>query len=894
VRVPVATYRLQVNDDFTLSDATAVVPYLAGLGISDLYLSPIFEARRGSSHGYDVTDPTRVRASIGGMDALERLAAEAQRYHIGILLDIVPNHMAASAENPWWHDVLRSGSASSYARFFDIDWGTARAPRRLRLPILGAQLDELIGRDEITIDTAAREIVYHGTRLPLRPDATGSGIRQVLDAQHYELVHWRSVTEEISYRRFFDITDLVGIRVEDDEVFRASHSLIVELARAGVITGLRIDHVDGLRDPTGYLQTLRERVRDPADGPVYTIVEKILERSETLPADWQCEGTTGYEFLSIATGLLIRSDGFAAIDGFYRRITGDSRDFEELVREKKLIVMDRLFAGELAALAQSLARLTRLDAALARRAIADVTANMQVYRTYLRATGDISSGDRERIEQAVSAAIRQTADDDVRRAITAVRRMLLAGDEGSEGDTDRRTPAAAASAEGDTDRRTPAAEASAERDARLDWAMRWQQFTGPVMAKGLEDTALYCHNVLLAANDVGIDPARPGLSAAGLHAALQRRHRTSSLALNATATHDTKRGEDTRARIAVLSELPDEWRRRLRKWIRQGDDWKSEVTEDADTAAPSADVESLLYQTLLGTWPLHALDDRFRERIKAYMTKAVREAKEQTSWRRPDEDYEQALGRFIELLMDEFGREGLADDVAELAGRIAPHGALNSISQMLLKITAPGVPDFYQGTELWSFTLVDPDNRASVDFALRRRLFDDVVRIRDTPDAAALATLLESWRDGRIKLALTALALRFRAAHRHLFESGNVIALSVEGTAAEHVFAFARRLEDHVCITVLPRWTAALGDGELRASDPKGSDRMREHGVLIDPRAWSDTVLLLPQDLRGDPSCAWRNALTGETTPPTDRLSVATLFRSVPFALLEVSQPIGA
>jgi malto-oligosyltrehalose synthase len=862
VRVPVATYRLQVNDDFTLSDATAIVPYLAGLGISDLYLSPVFEARRGSPHGYDVTDPTRVRESIGGMDALERLAAEAQRYHMGILLDIVPNHMAASAENPWWHDVLRHGSASPYARFFDIDWGTARAPRRLRLPILGARLDELIARDEITIDASAREVVYHETRLPLRPDTSASGIRQVLDAQHYELVHWRSVSEEISYRRFFDITDLAGLRVEDDEVFRASHSLVAELARAGVITGLRIDHIDGLRDPTGYLQTLRERVRDPEGGPVYTIVEKILERSETLPAHWQCEGTTGYEFLSAASGLLISSDGYAAIDAFHRRITGDSRDFEELVREKKLIVMDRLFAGELTALAQSLARLIRVDDALARRAIADVTASMPVYRTYLRATGDISSGDRERIEQAVSAAIRQTADDDVRRTITAVHRMLLAGGEGSEGDTDLRTPATAA---------------SAEVGARLDWAMRWQQFTGPVMAKGLEDTALYCHNVLLAANDVGIDPARPALSAAGLHAALERRHRTSSLALNATATHDTKRGEDTRARMAVLSELPDEWRTRLRRWIRQGDDWKSEVTENADTAAPSADVESLLYQTLLGTWPLHALDDRFRERIKAYMTKAVREAKEQTSWRRPDEDYEQALGRFIELLMAGFGREGLADDVAEFAGRIAPHGALNSIAQMLLKITAPGIPDFYQGTELWSFTLVDPDNRASVDFALRRRLFDEVVRIRDTPDAAALATLLESWRDGRIKLALTALALRFRATHRHLFESGDVVALSVEGTAAEHVFAFARRLEDHTCITVVPRWTAALGDG-----------------VLIGPRTWSDTVLVLPQDRRGDPLPAWRNALTGETTPATDRLNVALLFRSVPFALLEASQPIGA
>jgi (1->4)-alpha-D-glucan 1-alpha-D-glucosylmutase len=422
-------------------------------------------------------------------------------------------------------------------------------------------------------------------------------------------------------------------------------------------------------------------------------------------------------------------------------------------------------------------------------------------------------------------------------------------------------------------------------DSRLDWVMRWQQFTGPVMAKGLEDTALYCHNVLLAGNDVGIDSARPALSAAQLHEVLQRRQRTAPLGLNATATHDTKRGEDTRARIAVLSELPAEWRMQLRRWIRQGDAWKSELVDEVDTEGPSADVESLLYQTLLGAWPLDTVDERFRERIQAYMTKAVREAKEQTSWRRPDEDYERALDRFIALLMAEFGREGLADDVGSFAHRIAPHGALNSIAQMLLKVTAPGIPDFYQGTELWSHTLVDPDNRASVDFDLRRRLFDDVARLRDTPDSAGLRTLIESWPDGRIKLVLTALALRFRAAHRDVFESGDVIPLGVTGSAADHVFAFARRLGDRVCITVLPRWTTGLGDG-----------------IVIADGAWGDTVVVMPGSSSdapfsasaGEAAHAWHNALTGEIVPASERLDVATVFQSVPFALLEMSKPIGA
>ncbi|MGH7465983.1 MAG: malto-oligosyltrehalose synthase, partial [Longimicrobiales bacterium] len=344
------------------------------------------------------------------------------------------------------------------------------------------------------------------------------------------------------------------------------------------------------------------------------------------------------------------------------------------------------------------------------------------------------------------------------------------------------------------------------------------------MAKGFEDTALYCHNALLAANDVGSDPANPCMSPSELAAGLLRRRSASALSLNATATHDTKRGEDTRARIAVLSEMAEEWRRRLRRWMREGDDWKNDVAEEEETVAPSADVQSLLYQTLLGAWPLRDVDGAFRDRIKAYMKKAVREAKEQTSWRRPDEDYEQALGGFIERLMAEFGREGVAEDVGAFAGRLAPHGALNSIAQMLLKVTAPGIPDFYQGTELWALTLVDPDNRAKVDYDERRRRLDDIIHVRDTPDGEIARDLLMSWDDGRIKLLLTALALRFRATHRDVFEQGEVIELVAAGSNADHVFAFARRYGDRACITVLPRWTTALGDG-----------------ASIDAEIWGDT-----------------------------------------------------
>jgi (1->4)-alpha-D-glucan 1-alpha-D-glucosylmutase len=462
---------------------------------------------------------------------------------------------------------------------------------------------------------------------------------------------------------------------------------------------------------------------------------------------------------------------------------------------------------------------------------------MSVYRTYTRSR-EIRPDDRRRIDEAVRAARRHAPD--ATRAIEQLQHVLLL---------------------------------EPFTDDRLDWVMRWQQFTGPVMAKGFEDTALYCHNALLAANEVGSDPSHPCLSIAELFGALAARRATQPRALNATATHDTKRGEDTRARIAVLSEVTTEWRRRLRRWMRQGDEWKAELIEEEDVHVPAADVDSLLYQTLVGAWPLHGADDVFRERIKAYMAKAVREAKEETSWRRPDEDYEQALAQLIDNVMQEFGRTGLSEDVAQFADRIAPHGALNSLSQTLLKITAPGTPDFYQGTELWSYALVDPDNRQPVDHAERERVLRDLEHLIDTPDAHAVRELLQIWRDGRIKLAMTAIALRYRAHHRDVFEHGDLIPLPATGSRSKHVVAFARGMDDHACIIALPRWTTGLADGSPLPT-----------GEVV----WGDTTIPLPEQLRG----RWHNALTGETHAAS-ALSVALLFQSIPFALLEVSRPVG-
>lgn len=852
MRTPVATYRLQVHDGFTLHQAREAVPYLARLGISDLYLSPIFEARPGSPHGYDVTDPTRIRESIGGMAALETLAGEAERHDMGILLDIVPNHMAASTHNPWWRDVLGKGRRSPYAHFFDIDWESTD-PQRVRLPILGDDLTKVVERGEIEIDVDAGLVTYFEHRLPLAAGSV-SGARgriggpdqqqavlEVLGRQHYELAFWQTAAERMNYRRFFDITDLAALRVEEEDVFDASHSLIRQLAADGIITGLRIDHIDGLRDPAGYLKMLRRKVRGPGGEPVYTVVEKILEREERIPEDWACEGTTGYEFLNLATGLLIEPDGYRRMEEFYRRLTSDARPFGELVREKKLLVMGRLFGSEVNALARSLAALTHLDEATAHRAVTEVTASMGVYRTYVRNRA-LSAVDHERIEEAASDAARRNSD--LAGAIETLRRVITL-------------------------------DVAPVSDEVLDWVMRWQQLTGPVMAKGFEDTALYCHNVLLAANDVGSDPIRPAIAARELHELLRERRERSPHSLNTTATHDTKRGEDTRARIAVLSELPAEWQRRLRRWTREGEEWKEEIADEfeGDVATPDSDVDSLLYQTLAGAWPLDSVqrpdpgDAEFTSRIKEYMTKAVKEAKEQTSWRRPDEDYEQALGAFIERLMEEFGREGLADEVDALARTIAPHGAVNSLAQTLLRITAPGIPDTYQGTELWSFTLVDPDNRRPVDYERRRRMLDGLEPLLDQPEPDQVRELLRGWEDGRIKLLLTAQALRCRAARPDIFDHGDCVALHADGGRSDNVVAYARSLDGDGCIVIVPRWTTQLA----------------EPGTLPEPTAWTGTSLPLPALFRG----RWRNVLTGERLDAADaRLDLETAFATLPLALL--------
>jgi (1->4)-alpha-D-glucan 1-alpha-D-glucosylmutase len=877
MRVPSATYRLQIHAGFTLRDALDLVPYLSTLGISHLYLSPVFEARPGSTHGYDVVDPTRIGTALGGIDALRELAGAAQAHRMGIILDIVPNHMAASELNPWWRDVLENGPDSEYSPFFDIAWSEHNGRQRLALPILGGDADEVIRRGEIRLveDGDGFEVEYFERRLPVTrgsctaelamaarsedPAQRSGALARILDAQNYQLVHWETVSRHVGYRRFFDITDLAGLRIEDPRVFDAAHALVAELVAGNVVDGLRIDHVDGLRDPVAYLERLRSRI--VSDGPVYTVVEKILELGEYLP-EWPVEGTTGYDFLNDVSGLFIDPVGMPRLLAQYRRMTGSDQSFEEVVHEKKLLVIDRLFAAELNSLRDRLTAIFHRidhtprsaappDAESTRTALRLVTAAMPVYRTYVT-PGSVSPTDHRHVDTALNDAHRHALDagdadtTGVLRAIDLIGRVILL--------------------------EVP----HHVLDDAVDFTQRWQQLTGPVMAKGVEDTALYTYTALTSANEVGGGPGQPCVSVGEFHERMRTRMQQTPLTMNTTATHDTKRGEDVRTRIHALTELADEWTSLLRAWVRRSEVYKEEVLDEAGTVdhdepVPDAKEEILLYQTLVGVWPLEPRpsgdrgeEPSFTQRVQEYMRKAVREGKDHTSWARPDEDYETALDGFIERLLRAPSRPRLRSEINSFADRLAWHGMLGSLAQTLIKCTAPGIPDFYQGTELWSLVLVDPDNRRAVDFPMRAELLARISPVLDAPSADAVAALFDTWRDARIKMYITAQALRFRRAHAQLFEGGEYMPVHVTGTHAERIVAFARKDGDQWCLVVAPRITAPVAPpGSL----PVGS-------------VWEDTALDMPD---GFP-IVWQNVLTREKPASSD---IADIFRTVPFALLE-------
>ncbi len=788
LRIPVATYRLQFNRQFRFEDARNLVPYLHHLGISDLYASPILKARKGSSHGYDITDPTRLNPELGTETDLDALAQELRNHEMGLLLDIVPNHMAASPENPWWQDVLDKGQESPYASFFDTDW----------------------------------------------------------------LAFDKAKTKHTGHRRFFDIGDLVGIRVEDNSAFEATHSLIFRLVSESKVSGLRIDHIDGLNDPSQYLSRLQQHImleiQKASTFPrFYVVVEKILTYDEVLPPEWPVFGTTGYDFANMVNALFVDSKGAKALDEIYFRFTGSQAVFDNVVYEKKKLVLEELFPSEVRALGQYLTNLAHQDKLTANlspeeltKTLIEVMACLPIYRTYIR-TPEVSPQDQVYLERAIEEARWRNPNIDT-LAFDFLRRILTL-------DFRHQFP-------------------SEQKEAWLDFVLRWQQLTGAIMAKGFEDTALYCYNRLLSLNEVGGDPASFGLSVDDFHHRLLARMAHWPHTLNATSTHDTKRSEDVRARINVLSEIPEEWEKHLSQWRQWNEPKKQRVN---GLAVPEPNMEILLYQTLIGAWPLYEKEvPEFKQRLKAYMVKAVREAKVLTNWLSPNLDYESALIRFLESILDSTKKNDFLEDFLQFEKWVAYYGALNSLAQVLLKITSPGVPDFYQGTELWDFSLVDPDNRRPVDFKTRAKVLDELTQQEAQGQQSLVHQVLSSWEDGRVKLYVTYKALNVREAYSDLFQDGEYIPLQVVGQRQEHMCAFARRRGRRCALVVIPRLlTKLVGVGVI----PVGQD------------VWGEDLLLLPNNAPE----RWLNILTGENLKVSGaekRLPLFGILGKFPVALL--------
>jgi len=838
--IPRATYRLQFHKGFTFSDAERLVPYFVRLGISHVYASPITTARAGSMHGYDVVDPTRVNPELGGEETLRFLVTALRTAGLGLIVDIVPNHVAAVAANPWWFDVLRHGPQSRYAPYFDIDWTAEDEGLRgkVLLPVLGKPLREATAAGELKIE--GDEVRYFEHRFPLRPDGDASApLPELLARQHYRLASWRIADDAINWRRFFDINELVALRMEHLPAFEDSHALIFRLYAEGLIDGVRVDHVDGLSDPAGYCRQLRQRLERltgerppsaPHEGP-YIVVEKILLRNETLAADWCCDGTSGYDFMNDVSAVQHDAGAATAFGALWESVSGRSADFptEEYAARREVIA--RSFSGQLEACVarfHCLSNLLRaeLTRAALRRALIEVLAHFPVYRTYATAS-ERPARDPPFLEAAVAGAKSTCLPAD--RLVVEKLAGWFAERIGN-----------------------PEAAAIQHRAVT-----QFQQLSAPIAAKAVEDTAFYRYGRLLSRNDVGFEADVLGIDAAQFHARVLRRQADFPHAMLATATHDHKRGEDVRARLAALTESATEWKGILPSWIER---CRPLRRQSGDALLPHAGDLAMLLQTIVGAWPLdlEASDNEgrrtFAERLARWQEKALREAKLVTDWTVPNQDYESGARHLTMALIADNALPGLLSDIAAFVQRIGAAGAVNGLAQTMLKLTVPGMPDFYQGTEFWDFSLVDPDNRRSVDFAARAAGLGD----------ASLQSLTRTWRDGRIKQAVIARVLALRRAAPAVFAEGSYEPLAVRGVFADRLIAFARRHGDDAFAVIVPR----------AASHMLQSKR----DIVFSQAAWRDTCV--------ETSCPGHRNFLRTCEPLSASVNVGSLFGEFPVALL--------
>ncbi len=937
LRIPGATYRLQFHRGFTFRDATALVPYLAELGISHLYCSPYLKARSGSTHGYDIVDHQSLNPEIGTREDFDALVKVLAAHGMGQILDVVPNHMAImGADNAWWMDVLENGQSSPFADFFDLDWQPAAGHLRTRIlgPVLGDHYGAVLARGELRLgfDEAAGtfSMAYYQHRFPLGPRSYSSvlehaltqsplagqadlrlqlsalaadfanlpdrdevsgenvirrstgqqqgkrqlaslcgqhpAVREAIDAavtryngnppdpdsfdplhdllelQAYRLAYWRVASDEINYRRFFDINDLAALRVENESVFEATHEFIFELVGEGAVQGLRIDHPDGLLDPAAYFERLQQRYRQQAgtgdNVRLYVVTEKIIAPFENLPAGWDVAGTTGYRFANVVNGLFVDGAAEKRFTRVYESFIDDNSRFDEIAHRSKSLVLRVALAGELTVLSARLERIARADRSsrdytlnTLRQALLEVIAAFPVYRTYI--AENVSADDRRYIEWAIASARRHSraADPDIFEFVHSV----LLGE-------------------------SPAGVSMIEESR--SFARKFQQLTAPVMAKGVEDTSFYIYNRLLSLNDVGSAPSEFGHGVNAFHGASADRAARWPHTMLASSTHDNKRSEDVRTRIDVLTEMPAAWKLQLRKWSRMNRSKKRKVE---DRQAPGRNDEYLLYQTLVGSFPQQAQDlPAYRERIQQYMQKAIREAKVESSWINPDSEYEAAIHAFVEALLNDTGHNLFLDDLRASVAPIAWLGMLNSLSLVLIKLTSPGVPDIYQGNELGDLSLVDPDNRRPVDYELRRRLLAEVKGIGILAPGSRGRELFGNPHDGRAKLYFTWRLLALRREWRDVFLHGGYTPLAAAGSRAQNVVAYARRHQGRTVIAIGGRLFAGMGIGEpalpcgesvwgdtriavsflregAHLTDVLSGNRISvENGTFAMARAWSD------------------------------------------------------
>jgi (1->4)-alpha-D-glucan 1-alpha-D-glucosylmutase len=970
-RAPLSTYRLQLHAGFTFADAEAILPYLKQLGIGDAYTSPVFEARPGSMHGYDVTRHDRFNPELGGDEGFARFTRKLNELGMGYLMDIVPNHMGVGNDSVWWQDVLENGRASEFADFFDIDWTPLKPDMqgKLLLPILGKQYGEELENKQIQIeiDDGQPRVRYYDHLMPLAPRslpllfpeaewdaiemprffrtllrdlshipphdtadanlaaqrrsqlaelkprlraalrqpevrpildkalAAVNGVEgdprsfdrlhEVLEAQPYRLALWKVSSEEINYRRFFDVNDLVGLRMENPAVFAATHCLIRKILAGKQVAGLRVDHCDGMFNPRQYLIRLqllyvasqcggpvakgplapngveadiRETVRgydwNGIQGPLYVVVEKILEPREALPREWPVRGTSGYDFVHFANQVFIQQANLKRFDNLYSSIIHRTADPDEIIYRSKLQVMQNALASETYVLTNLLSQLAASDRRardftdnVLEAAIRETIACFPVYRTYIDDRGQYTQRDRAFIHHAIIRAKYRTPDIDASAFDFLEATLLLHGREG---------------------------EAIDQRE--LYFALKFQQLTGPVMAKGVEDTAFYVYNRFISSNEVGSSMKSFGISVETFHAGNEERLLHSPGAMLATSTHDTKRSEDVRNRLNVLSELDTRWPSLIRRWYRMNAKLR-QALEDG-RVAPDPNEEYLIYQTIAGAWPwvMESAEDRksFLDRLKEYMTKALSEAKVNLSWVSPNEKYVAAVHAFLEGLLIPRGREKetrFIESLNEILPLLKLFGAVNSLAQVMLKAASPGVPDFYQGSETWDLSLVDPDNRRPVDYKTLAGALEEMQRVAGEQGKAPLCSkLLGNLSDGRAKLWTAHRALQARRDLPELFQRGEYLPLASAGKHAQHVIAFARRREGQSILAVAPRFACTLVKKEARL--PLGE-------------VWESESIALP-DYAG---ATFVNVFTDEpmTVSADGKLSLREVFKTFPVAMLK-------